>query len=163
MAIRRCTCDLVAIHKVVSALNGVAELYRAAACGELRLADAIASKKLVLVEAPRIAYWEGKSLEANWERRTKRWELLWELASSAKRKLPVDRENLSNRKSERAIRDRRSDLSKDLPYQLDALIVPAGRYCYRLNLPPAEIALFIHDGDTELVEELSVGALQLPR
>ena len=72
--------------------------------------------------------------------------------------MPVDRENLSNRASERAIRDRRSDLGKELPRQLDDLIIPAGRFCYRLDLQPDEIVLFIHDEEIELIEDLAVGA-----
>jgi len=64
----------------------------------------------------------------------------------------VDRDQLSNKKSERAIRDRRSDLGRLLPPELDAFIVSAGRYTYRLNLPPDESALLVHEDDVKIVD-----------
>ena len=71
LAIRRPTCDLLAIQRVVAALSGLADLYRNAACGELRLTDAIRAKKLVLVDSPRTVYWNGKGINVNWERKNK--------------------------------------------------------------------------------------------
>lgn len=145
-------CDMNAIELVVNAIMGSAAIYREADKGEFQLAKALAAKQLVLTDSPRNAYWNSQRIEANWERKTLVWELLWELAGQARFRLAVDRDCLSNKNSLRAIRDRRSDLGKLLPPELNDLIVAAGRYSYRLDLPPDAIAVLVHEDD-ELQEE----------
>jgi hypothetical protein len=145
-------CDMNAIELIVNAIMGSAAIYRAADKGESQLAKALVAKRLVLTDSPRTAYWNSQRIEKNWERKTMLWELLWELADQARFGLAVDRDRLSNKSSVRAIRDRRSDLGKLLPPELNDLIVAAGRYSYRLDLPPDSVALLVHEDD-ELHEE----------
>ena len=127
-------------------------------CGELRLADAVNHKKLVLVDSPRTHLLERHKAGRELGVADQTLGDILGVGLPRTTGMPVDRENLSNRASERTIRDRRSDLGQLLPPRLDDLIVPAGRYCYRLNLSPNEIALFVHDENVELVEDVSVGA-----
>jgi hypothetical protein len=152
-------CDMNALELVVNAIMGSATIYRAAHEGQIQFAKALAAKRLVLTDSPRSAYWNSQCIVANWERKTMLWELFWELAGRARLGLAVDRDCLSNKRSLRAIRDRRSDLGKLLPPELNDLIVAAGRYCYRLELPSEAIALLVHEDD-ELQHE---GGSQLDR
>jgi hypothetical protein len=152
LTVRRPVCDMAAIEKVAAALGAVAAISRATSTWEETLGQAIASKNLVLVDSPRRAWWKQDRIEQDWDRKPMLWELLWELVARAKLGRTVDRDQLSNKKSERAIRDRRSDLGRLLPPELDALIVSAGRYTYRLNLPPDESALLVHEDDVQLVD-----------
>lgn len=140
-------CDMHAFDLIVNAIMGSAAVYRAAHEGQSQLTNALAAKRLVLTDSPRNAYWDSQCIKANWERKTMLWELLWELADRARLGLAVDRDCLSNKKSLRAIRDRRSDLGKLLPPDLNELIVAAGRFSYRLELPPEAIALLVHEDD----------------
>ena len=152
LAVRRPVCDMAAIEKVVAALGGVAGLFSAKPTWEETLIQAIASKSLVLVESPRGAWWKRGRIDQDWDRKPKLWELLWELVARAQLGRTVDRFQLSNNKSERAIRDRRSDLGRLLPPELNALIVSAGQYTYRLNLPADESALLLREDEVQLVE-----------
>ena len=43
-------------------------------------------------------------------------------------------------------------MSRLLPPELDALIVSAGRYTYRLKLPADESALLLREDEVQLVE-----------
>lgn len=152
LLIRPHVCNAAAVERVACALMGVADIYRTADDGREKLAQSVADKFLVLADSPRRAFCNSQLIDVNWERKPMLWELLWELASRAQNGLPVDRELLSNKKSQRAIRDRRSDLGALLPPALNERIVSAGRYTYRLDLPPAEIAMFVQEDESRWTE-----------
>ena len=151
--VRQEVCNPAAFEQIVAALMGAAQMHRTADDGREKLSKAVAEKSLVLVDSPRRAFWNSRRIDVDWERKTMLWELFWELASRAQRGLPVDRELLSNKKSERANRDRRSDLGSLLPPELNERIVSAGRYTYRLNLPPEDIAIFVHEDEERWMED----------
>lgn len=151
--VRQEVCNAAAVEQIVAALMGAAEMYRTADDGREKLAKAVAEKTLVLVDSPRRAFWNSRRIDVDWERKPMLWELFWELASRAQRGLPVDRELLSNKKSERAIRDRRSDLGSLLPSELNKRIISAGRYTYRLKLPPEDVVMFVHEDEVRWMEE----------
>lgn len=151
--VRQEVCNAAAVEQIIAALMDAAEMYRTADDGREKLAKAVAEKRLVLVDSPRRAFWNSQRIDVDWERKPMLWELFWELASRAQRGLPVDRELLSNKKSERAIRDRRSDLGSLLPIDLNNQIVSAGRYTYRLKLSPEDIAIFVHEDEVRWMED----------
>ncbi|HEV7225785.1 MAG TPA: hypothetical protein VGN42_23975 [Pirellulales bacterium] len=153
LSIRQDVCNPVAVERVVAALMDAAEMYRTTDDVREKVDQAVAEKFLVLVESPRRAFCKSQRIDVDWERKTMLWELFWELASRAQRGLPVDRELLSNKKSARAIRDRRSDLGSLLPLELNERIISAGRYAYRLKLPPEDIAMFVHEDEVRWTED----------
>ncbi len=152
LLIRPDVCNVAAVERVACALMGAMEIYREADDGRDKLAQAVAEKSLVLADSPRRAFFNSQLIDVNWERKPMLWELLWELASRGQKGLPVDRELLSNKQSQRAIRDRRSDLGALLPSALNERIVSAGRYTYRLDLPPAAIAMFVQEDQVRWTE-----------
>lgn len=160
LLLRQDVCSAAALERIVGSLMDAAEIYRTADDGREKLAQSITENRLVLVESPRRAFFGAELILVDWDRKPMLWELLWELASRAQAGLSVDRELLSNKKSQRAIRDRRSDLGALLPPELNERIISAGRYTYRLNLPPTEIALFMHEDQARWMEspEMSLEA-----
>ena len=84
---------------------------------------------------------------------------MWELAVKAQEAAGVDPDSLSNRKSIRAIIDRRSWLGSMIPEALNDLIESAGRRTYRLELPRSDIQLFavavVGDGLVDVISAAS--------
>lgn len=152
LCVRRPVCDMRVLLRVVAALDDVQELYVQEPTVVDTIAVAVDSKRLVLLERPRRAFWDGKLIKADWDGNTLIWEFLWELASNRKQLKAVDRFRLSNSKSERAIIDRRSRLSTMVPRELREKIVPAGRRTYRLELDPEDIALLLVDELDQIVD-----------
>ncbi|MFL5531741.1 MAG: hypothetical protein ACJ8BC_07175 [Gemmatimonadales bacterium] len=149
---RRPLCLPGALERVAAALVDVRPLYQPAPAEDV-VALAVSTRALVLRESPRALYWQGQPVEAPWEANPLLWELLWTLASRARRGQAVDRFALSNSDSERAIVDRRSRLGRLLPRSLDERIRSAGRRSYRLELPPEQVALFCVEEEERVREE----------
>ena len=152
LCVRRPVCDMRVLVRVAAALDDVQEIYRQGPTVEDTIATAVKCQRLVLLAPPRRAFWDGKRIEAAWDKNTLIWELLWELASRRRQSKPVDRFCLSNSKSEGAISHRRSRLSKMIPAELDAKIVPVGRRTYQLDVDPEDIALFCVEEHDQIVD-----------
>lgn len=107
---------------------------------------AVASGGLVLVEAPRQAFWEGEPVEVDWARHTSLWELLWALARASKGGGVVDAFALQERdaRDRKFVTKRKCRLvnAPGFPLSLADSVVSAGRGTYRLDLPPASIRVF---------------------
>lgn len=157
--LRRPVCDPQAFDRILAALLEAQHCYRQVPSAEDTLADLVAHKALVLVEAPRQVFWQQTELPVPWDANPLLWELLWALARRGQQGQRVDRFCLSNSESERAIVDRRSRLGRLLPAGLRALIRSAGRRTYRLDLAPEEIALVQRDDEPGLVPDVRGAAV----
>lgn len=146
-------CRPNVVHHVAAALHDIGILYRQPMEAE-DLVDAVRqSKRLVLVDrAPRAVYWQGEVVDGDWDGKVKEWELLWMLAKRACQGRTVDRLDLSNPDSTRAIVDRRSRLSRMLPVVLDDAIEAVPTRAYRLTLAATDIVLLQFDDNQRLVE-----------
>jgi hypothetical protein len=146
-------CRPNVVHHVAIALHDIGILYRQPMEAE-DLVDAVRqSKRLVLVDrAPRAVYWQGEVVDGDWDGKVKEWELLWMLVKRACQGRTVDRLDLSNPDSTRAIVDRRSRLSRMLPVVLDDAIEAVPTRAYRLTLAATDIVLLQLDDNQRLVE-----------
>ncbi len=141
-------------ERAATALLDITDLVRHQPPDEL-IEEMKATKRLVLIEEQRQAFFDGAPVEANpklaaWHGRDDlMWELLWTLADRAMVRRNVDCYCLSNRKAQKhqeppsaqAVKDRRSELKKLITPKLNSLIVDAGRGTYRLELEPEDICL----------------------
>lgn len=106
---------------------------------------AVNSGGLVLVETPRQAYWERKSIEINWVKYPSRWDLLWALARASKGGGSMDKRALSELSEDPKIvtkRKHRLVNTDGFPLSLADIVVPAGRGTYRIDLPRDRIRVF---------------------
>jgi hypothetical protein len=112
------------------------------------LQAAIASGALILVEQPRWAYWKGRKMPIDWQRRSALWEFFWELCRKAKARKPLDRLHFGNRARANIVTQQKSRLVnlRRFPADLAALIQPVGRGTQKLNLPTEQIRLFERSG-----------------
>ena len=105
---------------------------------------AIASGDLVLRERPRAAYWEGRQIDLDWERRSALWSFLWELCRCTKGGQPIDALDLGASTQPDSIAKQKSRLlaQPGFPTKLGDLIRPVGRGTQKLDLPAHRIHLF---------------------
>ncbi|MFM8273059.1 MAG: hypothetical protein ACKODX_12095 [Gemmata sp.] len=107
---------------------------------------AVAGGGLVLVEVSRQVHWEKGLVELDWGNHTAWWSFLWELARASKAGAAVDEYTLrgGSSKDPKYLTKQKSRMVKagGLPPTLAALVVPAGRGTYRLDLQPARIRVF---------------------
>jgi hypothetical protein len=109
---------------------------------EEALLAAVAGCRLVLVERPRSAYWQGGEMTVDWSRHGALWDFLWELCRHAKRGQPVDSSTFGSVSGVVARQKCRLKALPGFPRDLLALMEPVGRGTQKLNLPPAHIRLF---------------------
>lgn len=152
LCVRRPVCDMRVLLRIFAALDDVQKLYEQGPTVLDAFAVAVDSKRLVLLETPRRAFWDGKRIDADWDGNTLIWELLWELAHKRTQLKAVDRYCLSNSKSARAIVDRRSRLSKMIPIALDDKIIASGRRTYQVEIDPEDIALFLRKEQDQIID-----------
>lgn len=119
------------------------ELGQLANDSEQAIEDAVQSGALVLVERPRAAYWQREEIVADWEHRSRLWEIFWELCRRGKARQPLDWDQFQTRDYQfvTKLKSRLTGLP-DFPAALAEHMVSAGRGAQRLDLPPGEIRLF---------------------
>lgn len=139
---------------IAGSLAVVAELYRRPVEADQLVEWMRRERRLVLVDRrPRLAFWDGQPVGPDWDRNAALWDLLWKLASRARRLQPVHREELTPPGgATSAVKNRRSRLSKSIPPGMDALIEDVRPGGYRLALGPDEIGLLQLDHDEQLTE-----------
>jgi hypothetical protein len=110
---------------------------------EQAIEDAVQAGDLVLVERPRAAYWKGKPIEADWEKRNRLWDVLWEFCRCGKagQSLGWDQFQTTDDQFVTHQKSRLKSLRR-FPSDLAKRIIPAGRGEQRLDLPPSAIRLF---------------------
>jgi hypothetical protein len=157
--------EVAVADRVAAALVDINVMYNAKPSVEQQIADAIDSCRLVLVAGigRREAYWDGELLKVNWHKSRAAWETLWELAEKAMAGKGVDRDDLGQTVTGRAITCRISRLKKEdvLPDALASLIESAGRSTYRLTLAAKEMRLFYLSSEESILAEASESSLKL--
>ena len=105
---------------------------------------AVDSGALVLVERPRAAYWNRRSIDVAWDLRSVLFDFLWELARLGKAGQPLDYTLFATSRDPGIVAKQKSRLVNQpgFPADLAGYIMPAGRRSQRLDLPPAMIRLF---------------------
>jgi hypothetical protein len=98
----------------------------------------------VLTERPRGAYWAGKKIDVNWERKSALWNFFFELCQHAKADQPIDSFTLGSESHPAAVTKLKSRLlsEPEFPAALGRLIKPAGHGTQRLDLPAEKIHIF---------------------
>jgi len=111
---------------------------------EEALSDAITSGDFVLVERPREAYWDGETIDIDWNQHNSLWEFLWELGRDGKAGQPVDRFTFGESAHRDVVTKRKSRLTNmsEFPVDLCDLIKVVGRGTQQLELAPERIRIF---------------------
>ena len=121
---------------------------------EEAMSSAIASGDLVLVEWPREAYWNGESIEIDWNQQGALWEFLWELSCQAKAGQPIDAFTFGGNTHRDVVTKRKSRLTNmsEFPIDLTILIESVSRGTQQLMLPRERIRVFERTGIDTLGE-----------
>ncbi len=132
----------------------ISELNQDESLIEQTIDDVVQAGYLVLVESRREAFWQGKPIAIDWHRRSAWWNFFVLLCETAKRGQSLDHTSFTDAKQPEYVNKTKSALRRDgnFPTSLFNLIVSAGRYTIRLNLPPHQIHIFSvtsHDVLTE--------------
>ena len=114
------------------------ELGQLANDSEQAIEDAVQSGALVLVERPRAAYRQRQEIMADWEHRSRLWEIFWELCRRGKVRQPLDWDQFQTGDCQ-FVTKQKSRLTglPGFPADLAEHMVSAGRGAQRLDLPPA--------------------------
>ena len=110
--------------------------------------DAIATARLVLIDAPPAAFWQRQEIELDWEGQGVLWDYLWQLAGVAQHRGAIDERHfgLSTRRQNLGHWKYRLCKADDFPVELGELITSkAGKH--QLDLPPDTIRRFRKDPD----------------
>jgi hypothetical protein len=112
---------------------------------EAALAEAIASKDLVIDEVRRRVFWKSRLIEVDWHRHQKRWTLLRKLARAARELRVLSHEDFyghpkGSGKSKFGVL--KNELKNMLPAELHELIIPVPQEGYRLNLGRGQMHVF---------------------
>lgn len=103
--------------------------------------EAVQTKRLVLIEKPRAAYWHGKAIDIDWEKRRAPWDYFWELCWRALRDESVDDSCFSNRKPGYSAKQM-SRLSKLQGFPGDlSLLIDSTKGSQKLKIAPDKICL----------------------
>ena len=111
---------------------------------ETDLQSANARGSLVLREQPREAYWAGRQIDVNWDRRPALWSYFWELCRHAKSGQVVDRTAFGEAVARDYVAKQKSRLINmdGFPADLAARIGRVDRGSQKLDVPAAQIRLF---------------------
>lgn len=130
-------------ERIAAALGGIRRLYEDSSPRQNALEEALARRRLVLVNNPPEAYWEGQRIEVDWKRFAVRWRLLRALAGKVGRPTDVGERDVytnPNSTTESLLSTTKGRLIAVLPATLGKLIVPGGqKRTYRLDLPPEQV------------------------
>jgi hypothetical protein len=123
------------------------------ASGERTLDQAMFDSKLVIIEKPRQAFWNGEPIEIDWDKESAPWSFFWELCRGSRRSCPVTREDLGERMSPTAFSTRKGRLvnHESFPKTLEGLVEskPGG---YQLDLSPQDIRVFLAEQEDRITE-----------
>jgi len=123
--------------------------------GDGRLLAAVETGALVLLQSPPTAFWNGKKIELNWQKKMRApWEFFWEISVKAKRGLVLDCRDVGEGISRKAAENRKSHLllPDAFPADLGELFIAVGNGAYKLDVPPERIRIFELYHETTLVE-----------
>ncbi len=162
MKLRGCTLAR-AVIEIATALDGFGPGTRAWLLREVgedpddsdaAVKRAVQLAKLVVVDQPRRAYFQGQELEVNWDKHSTCWEHLQLLARAAIAGKAIDYMSLGKNATPELPKHRKHNLQRleGMPPGLVELIVPVGRSTQRLNLLPAQIRIFEETGNGECRE-----------
>jgi hypothetical protein len=107
----------------------------------------IAAAALVLSERPRQAFWRGDAIDIDWDKRSAPWDFFWKLGEAAKAGGAVDRLDFGETDDAYSVSKQASRLTRlaGFPPDLAVKIVGAGRGTTRLDLPAAEVRIFLSE------------------
>ncbi|MCA9069044.1 MAG: hypothetical protein KDA84_08985 [Planctomycetaceae bacterium] len=101
--------DWKLIQQVAAALEDVTPLYESDISSEDLINEARSQYRFVLVQNPRMVFWDGQKLAIEWDNKPKLWELLEQLALRGADE-GVDRDHLTGTPSPQAMSTRRNRL-----------------------------------------------------
>jgi hypothetical protein len=104
--------DMNLIRQVAAALDDVKQLYHHGIMPEDLIEEARHSYRLLVVERPRMVFWDGDLLEIDWNNRDKSWELMLNLAAAAEGLQDMDRFALTGASTDRMLSIRKHELTK---------------------------------------------------
>ena len=122
--------------------------------GQRTLDQAMSESKLVIVEKPRQAFWNGEPIEIDWDKEAALWSLFWELCQTSKRSRPVRRDDLTEDMTPSAFSTRKGRLVNHpgFPPTLENLVESKAGGEYQLNLPPQDIRIFLAEEEDKITE-----------
>ncbi|MEK6234593.1 MAG: hypothetical protein N2C14_07760, partial [Planctomycetales bacterium] len=141
-----------AIHRVLAAIEDVAELYRRELSPEEIINEARLRYRLVVVTRPAMAFFDGEKLRVDWNRKKRPWELLRFLAAQGERLDCVDRYRLSGSPSPHALSNLKHRLCKFLMESDDAADAPGGQLATRVEHVDGEVRLDLQPNEIKVIE-----------
>ena len=128
--------DVEMVERIAAAVGDLRRAHRDFPPGLPARDEAIASRGLVLLNQPRLVYWEAKRINVDWDRHNLPWKLLRALAVKAPLGAAVELRDVYGDRavSESALTTLNGRLKELLPASLWKLIRPTGQRSYRLHL-----------------------------
>ena len=117
--------------------------------------EAILQNKLVLIEKPKQAFWNGEPIEMEWEEKdAAQWSFFWELSKKSKRSQTVDPTDIGEKATATRLSTRKGRLVNHplFPPSLKMWIKSKKRCGYWLDLPPHDIRIFLVDEEGKITE-----------
>jgi hypothetical protein len=141
--------DLETIERIAAALASLRLLYRDLPPTISAIDEAVAGGGLVLIGQTREVFWERQPISKEWNRYSKPWELLWQLAAKARAGSAVGNFDLyRDGVSDSTIANRWLRLKAMLPGTLWKCVKPGWeKATYRLDLPINQVFLFQSRGE----------------
>lgn len=108
---------------------------------EILIQQAINERGLVLVDNPRSASWDGRSIDVEWDTCPALWSYLWALAKAAKSGDVLDQFRLAEG-NPGVLKNRKFHLGKKVEFPRSLFALIEGGQEHRLNIPPDLIVVF---------------------
>lgn len=116
--------------------------------------EAMLQNRLVVIEKPRQAFWNGEPFEIDWDKEPALWSLFLELCQKSKRSQPVKAEDLAEKMTPSAFSTRKGRLVNHPGFPKTMIDVveskPGGGY--QLNLQPQDIRIFLVEQEDKIRE-----------
>jgi hypothetical protein len=125
--------------RVAAAVAALGRLDNRHDAGRAALGAVIQRGGLVLTHPPREAFWEGKPVDADWDKHLRPWELLVLLAAGAGGPGVTEHDLFASEHSRSAMPNLVAQLKRSLPASLARHIIPAGKGVYRLDLERSSV------------------------
>ena len=132
------------VRQVAAAMDDVQELYHQGIMPEDLIDEARHRYRLLVVERPRMVFWDGALVEIDWNGREKSWELMLNLAAAAESLQDMDRFALTGASTGRRLSVRKHELTRLLMEaehgaELAAHIEKIRGGCVHLTLDSSEV------------------------
>ena len=116
--------------------------------------EALLQSKLVLIDQPRQAFWNGEPIEIDWDKEAALWSLFLELCQKSKRSQAVKADDLSEKMTPSAFSTRKGRLVNHagFPPTLAILIDSKPGGGYQLTLPQQDIRIFLVEQEDTVKE-----------